>query len=163
VIVAGLAWLLVVRSFPGEQTGIVFHDRPLADVYHETVEFGFEPYYVCDEDDRFRDTFYYRHGQALRLVETPPGRRMVGLSYLHGISRHTTAMLARVDGEPVIVFVDQLDRDRPMKAPDPATGLHQFRRELGNLVMYEVTPRKQPVMMDYLELSEPTPSATRNE
>ena len=42
--------------------------------YDETVAFGFEPYYVCDEEERFRATFYHRHGQALKLGELPPGR-----------------------------------------------------------------------------------------
>jgi hypothetical protein len=164
ILVATLAWILVFWNLrPGAPHRVVFKERPLAEVYQETIAYGFEPYYVCEEEERFRSTFYYRHGAALKLGELPPGREMVGLSYPPSISRHSTAMLARVDGEEVMVFVDKLSRDRPIEPPPPESGLRMFRRELQGLVMYEVTPLDEPRMMDFLLPADPPADACATE
>ena len=81
--------------------------RSLAAIYSETVDRGFRPYYFCDDDVRFAGTFQSRLGQALVLAELPANAEMLGISYLGGISRNATAMLARVDGQEVLVFVDR--------------------------------------------------------
>jgi hypothetical protein len=141
-----LIWVLL----PSRRADVVFTARPLTEVYRETVEHGFEPYYVCEDEERFRSTFFHRHGEALKLADLPAGRQMVGLSYLPAISRHSTAMLAKVDQQPVIVFVDKLSRDRPIEAPSEASGLRMFRRELGSLVLYEITPFDEPRMISFL-------------
>ena len=65
---------------------------------------------------------------------------MLGLSYVHGLSRKTTAMLCYVDGKPVVVFVDRAENDQPGVAETPAEGVHIFRDERDGLVFYEVTP-----------------------
>ncbi len=75
---------------------------------------------------------------------------MVGLTYCGGLSRYTTTMLARVDGQPVMVFVDRRENDEQIVPPDPKTGLHLFRKELGDLVLYELTPFAEPRVMEYL-------------
>jgi hypothetical protein len=158
--VAAVAWIAVLwHTLPLGTDRVVFKERPLAEVYDETVAFGFEPYYVCDEEERFRATFYHRHGQALKLGKLPPGRQMVGLSYLPSISRHTTAMLARVDDREVMVFVDKRARDRPIEPPPSASGLRLFRRELNDLVMYEITPFDEPLVMSFLLQADPPPDA----
>jgi hypothetical protein len=160
VTMATVAWIAVVwHLLPSSRNRVVFAERPLAEVYDETVAFGFEPYYVCDEDERFRATFYFRHGQALKLGDLPAGRQMVGLSYLPAISRHTTAMLATVEGREVMVFVDKRTRDRRIEPPSAESGLRMFRRELNDLVMYEVTPFAEPLVMSFLRLAEPPPDA----
>jgi hypothetical protein len=79
---------------------------------------------------------------------------MEGLAYLGGMSPHTTAMLARVDQSPVLVFVDRLERDQPQAMPEPSSGLRLFRKQLGELVLYELTPLTAPRVMDFLSLAE---------
>ena len=59
-------------------------------------------------------------------------------------------MLARVDGVPVMVFVDRTSADTDPKLDQGRVGLHLFRKELGSLVLYEVTPLGEPRVMDYL-------------
>jgi hypothetical protein len=152
---AFLVWALL----PSRRADFVFTARPLTEVYRETVDHGFEPYYICEDDERFRSTFYHRHGQALRLADLPAGRQMVGLSYLPAISRHSTAMLAKVDQQPVIVFVDKLSRDRPIETPPETSGLRMFRRELSGLVLYEITPFDEPRMISFLLPADPPAGA----
>ena len=74
---------------------------------------------------------------------------MAGLSYLAGLSRESTSMLAHVDGRPVIVFVDRVERDwRPPVGHDARTGLNVFRTERAGLALYEVTPLAEPHFLD---------------
>ena len=80
----------------------------------------------------------------------PDGREMVGLSYLAGISRRSTSMLTRVDGKPVIVLVDRLDRDwKPETGFFEDVNLHVLRMEKYGLVFYEVTPFEQMKVAQY--------------
>ncbi|MCA9241242.1 MAG: hypothetical protein KDA37_13625 [Planctomycetales bacterium] len=123
-----------------------FAPAPLAEVYQRTVRQGFEPYYECDDPHRFAEVFANRQGRALRLLLMPPGSSKLGLSYPGGLSRNTTAMLCRVDEQPVMVFVDRAEADAPavlgQTGGDPA--VHVFREERQGLVFYEVTPFDEP-------------------
>jgi hypothetical protein len=125
---------------------------PLAQVYHQTVKDGFEPYYECHDDNRFADTFAARQGMPLHLTEMPEGSMMKGLSYLGGLSRETTAMLCDVQGEPVMVFVDQAEKDIPSAAIEHDPALNIFRTERDGLVFYEVTPLDKPTMTKHMVL-----------
>lgn len=128
-----------------------FEPTPLVALYQEAVDQGFEPYYECEEPERFAAVFAKRQGLPLELESMPPGSRMLGLSYPGGLSRDTTAMLCEVDGEPVMVFVDRLDADRQAAAiTAEGGGLRVFRSELSGLVLYEVTPLDKPRAASYL-------------
>jgi hypothetical protein len=131
-----------------------FTAMPLAQVYHQTVKDGFEPYYECHDDKRFADTFASRQGIPLHLTEMPRGSMMKGLSYLGGLSRETTAMLCEVEGEPVMVFVDRAEKDRPSAAKENDPELNIFRTERDGLVFYEVTPLDKPTMTQHMVLAE---------
>ncbi len=123
---------------------------PLATIYETQVVAGFRPKWVCDDDREFASTFLTRQGQGLLLAAMPEGTKMAGLTYCGGLSRYTTTMLASVDNAPVMVFVDRIGADTHPPQPAVATGLHLFRKELGSLVLYELTPIGQPRVMDYL-------------
>ncbi len=123
--------------------------RPLAVIYQESVERGFEPLWVCEDDRQFASTFLKRQGQGLLLRPLPEGTQMVGLAYLKAIRGTTTTLMARVDGEPVMVFVERLDRDRTLPAPSDSSGLHLYRKELASLVLYELTPLDSPHVMEF--------------
>jgi hypothetical protein len=67
------------------------------------------------------------------------------------MSRYTTTMLARVDDQPVMVFVDRKEnQEEDVIPPAPNSGLHLFRKDLGDLVLYEVTPFDQARVIDFL-------------
>ena len=98
-----------------------------------------------------QNTFAKRQRVPLGLSKLPADRRMVGLSYVGGFTRDTTAILGYAHNKPVIVFVDRRDVDNPsITVPDPSSGLHLHRRELGDLVIYEVSPLPQPNFTDHL-------------
>ncbi len=152
MVAACAAWLVVFWNFRGDQNSDVkFVRRPLREIYRDCVSQGFTPYYVCDDAQRFRETFEFRHQTGLRLEPMPEDRYMVGLSYLHGLSRYTTAMLARVKGAPVVVFVDRLENDSSPPKPDGDATIHCFRRQVAGLVMYELTPFGEPLVTPYLQ------------
>ncbi|TWT78555.1 hypothetical protein Pla123a_13480 [Posidoniimonas polymericola] len=136
---------VLLPSAGGPAVAPYFEPTELAALYRDAVDNGFEPYYECEDDDRFAAVFEKRQDAPLVLKEMPPGSRMLGLSYPGGFSRDTTAMLCEVDGQPVMVFVDRQDADRPELADLPAgSGLRVFRSELPGVVLYEVTPLDEP-------------------
>ena len=90
--------------------------------------------------------------QTASRLRLPDGMKMEGLTYCGGLSRYTTTLLARVNDSPVMVFIDRANADSHPADPPSATGLHLFRQELGPLVMYELTPLDQPMVMSYLHL-----------
>jgi hypothetical protein len=156
---AAIAWMTVIWFvLPPRRSGAEFHPRPLAEVYHETVNNGFEPSYAGINADRIRDTFYHRHGQALKLGQLPADCRVEGISYVPAVSQHSTAVLARVQDQPVMVFVDKLARD-PGEPSLAGRGLRLFRAELNELVIYEITPLAEPRLISLLLPTDPPPDA----
>lgn len=153
---AAIGWLVasLVLHRPAENEPY-FAARPLVDVYRDAIANGFEPTYDCRDPELFAATFRQRQGEPLQLLAMPPDMRMLGLAYVGGLSRHTTAMLCRVDGKPVMVFVDRRSADRPDAANVGGAGLNGaglrvFREERDGLVFYEVTPLGEPRVMQLL-------------
>jgi hypothetical protein len=127
---------------------------PLETIYERCVADGFRPKWVCEDEHEFAATFFARQGQGLLLADLPAGTKMKGLTYCGGLSRYTTTMLARVDGLPVMVFVDRGAADTQPTLPSGEIKLHLFRKELGPLVLYELTPLDRPRVSDYLYLAQ---------
>lgn len=58
------------------------------------------------------------------------------------IGPDTMVLMTRVDGsENVVVLMDRASADRRLKLP-PGSNLSLFRREVGPIVLYEITPLK---------------------
>lgn len=150
--VALVAWRASFVVAPGKSPH--FETRPLAAIYRQAVENEFRPYYECHDPERFAATFAKRQDVPLKLLPMAPGCRMLGLSYLGGLSRDTTAMLCIVDEKPVAVFVDRASVDDPRAAADAGEGLRIFRRQDRGLVFYEVTPFEQSRVLDSLVADE---------
>jgi len=149
VIWGGLGWYFLApeRQWPEDAPP---PPLPLAMVYKNSVATGFKPAWVCRDDHEFASTFLQHHGQGLLLAKMPEGSGMYGLAYSGGITRTATSMLAHAGETPVMVFVDRLEADPHPAEPEPDTGLHLFRKELGPLVLYELSPLDEPRVMDYL-------------
>ncbi|HVU88997.1 MAG TPA: hypothetical protein VHD36_16855 [Pirellulales bacterium] len=160
-VAAVVAWAILGWQFfsPANRPPVYNPRLPVATIYNTRVAEGFKPTWVCEDDHIFASTFKERQGQGLLLATMPPGSGMVGLAYCGGMSRYTTTMLARVDGKPVMVFVDRKENEEDgVIPPSPDSGLHLFQKELGNLVLYEVTPFDEPRVMDYLYAAEVPPA-----
>lgn len=153
-LVAGIAGL-VIWSWPREkESEVMFLPTSLAVIFADTVERGFRPYYNCEDEQRFADTFEFRLGTPLALSPLPNGSKMLGLSYSGGISRKTTAMLCEVDNQEVMVFVD-VDRGGnlgPVLDNDSAVNI--FVEKKNGLVFCEVTPLQEPRIIPYFEFVE---------
>lgn len=146
----GIVWKFWL---PGGGTEVVFKSQPLVEVYSDLVDREFVPYYECDDQQRFAEVFAKRQNQPLVLADLPDGQSMLGLSYLGGLSRDTTAMLCIVDEQKVIVFVDRIENDDQEMALD-GDGLRVFREERDGLVFYEVTPLDVARMTEFMKSPE---------
>ena len=141
-------WQIWRAVGPGAGAPAAYRHQPwrsLDTVYRDTVAGGFEPAWVCADDREFTLTFRSVHHQGLLLAETPPHIAAVGLSYCNSITPRTICVMARVHGEPVIVFVDGVERDTGQT--HPSGGLNVFRRQIGRLVLYELSPLAEPSVL----------------
>jgi hypothetical protein len=156
-IAVSLVWGFLAWRFLAPQPAASYINLPLTTIYESTVADGFRPLWVCKDPHEFASTFFTRQGQGLLLADLPSGTKMEGLTYCGGISPNATTMLARVDGQPVMVFVDRASEDSHPVLPTTETKLHLFRKELGPLVLYELSPLDHATVMDYLHLADVTP------
>lgn len=142
VIVALAACLLVALglTFFRQPTPEGYDVQPVALVYERRVAAGFQPDWVCRDDAEFEQSVSARLGRTVKLAATrPPGVEVRGLAYDGVLSPHSMLVLAHVDGRPVLVVVDKAASDRPLSLP-AGSPLRLFRRQVQDLVLYEVTP-----------------------
>lgn len=133
---------------------------PLVAEYAARVESGWIHDWECPQK-QFAVTTRRRFGQGAVLASIPAGVTPLGICYTNCISARTIYLIANVDGAKVAVFIDRIDKD----PGQPVTGrddLHQFRRELGPLVFYELTPLDGPRIIGTFELRD-VPAAWLNE
>ncbi len=128
--------------------------RSLATVYDDTLKQGFKPEWVCKDDEEFMMTFRSRLGQRLLLAQSDGIVQAVGIGYCHSITPQTLYLLARVscdDGaEPtdeVLVFVDRAEHASE-RLISCGGALRLFRRQVGMLQLFELTPCNQPKVLD---------------
>ncbi len=158
-------WLIVDAS--GRLSGRRGYEPPpwrsFETVYRDEIAAGFQPRWVCETDEEFAATFGDRFGQKLLLAQLPDEIQAVGLSYAHTLTRRTIHLLAQVQGQPVLVFVDQPGRGGEA-AMTQAGGLSLHRRQLGRLVLFELSPFDEPLLLGgFYDPDAPgRPSAERN-
>lgn len=111
----------------------------------------FKADWVCKSDDEFSNYFASRLGQPLKMKPLVGNVTDWGVSYTGGITAKTMGVLARIDGQPVVVFVDRRDADKG-DVVSQGCHLHTFRREVGDLVLYEISPFEQAKMLDLFYL-----------
>jgi len=56
-------------------------------------------------------------------------------------------MLGTVNGKSVLVVVDQVTNDAKVQMKQPQD-LKLFRRKIGSLMLYEITPLNEPKLLD---------------
>ena len=133
--------------------------RPMEAVYDDIVAGGFHPDWACKDDAEFASITRKRLGTPLLLAQSDLVTA-VGWQYANTLGSQTMCLLATVRAEPsaeavkVIVFADRARNDR---APDPKTSpaRHLFRREVGAVVLYEMSPLDAPRVLDRLHQPEP--------
>lgn len=127
----------------------------VGEVYQNAVQRGFEPDWLCEDDQQFAQTFADRQGQGLLLEPLPEGARMAGLAYLDGLTPRSTSLFALVEDQPVLVMVGRTELvPKPLLKADEELGITVFTRQLGGLTLVEVTPFDTPRVMNSLTLAE---------
>jgi hypothetical protein len=122
--------------------------------YNRKIAEGFVPEWRCESDQEFIRTFQHQLYQPLLLMTPPRGHQMGGLGYANILSPYSVYMVAHAGEERVIVFVDRLEADQnlpPLTDPE----LKRFRREIGELVLYELTPLDEPRFLPLFEVPRP--------
>lgn len=141
-VVAAAGWWLMTRPPSGPD--------PLEAEYRQIVAAGFEPHVVCTTDEQFRDWVYNKFGEPLQPRPDRGGVQYVGWNSSRVLSSYSGLLLARAEGAESVVLIDRtISEDKRLPRPaDP--GLHQYRRVVGGLVLYEITPLDHPAVLDSL-------------
>jgi hypothetical protein len=126
--------------------------EPVA-MYDRLVGMGFTPAVVCKTEPEFARLVREKLGSTLVATATP-GIEVLGWGYQDDydgspISPKTMMLLTRVDGTNVLVLMDEESRDRTLRVPE-GSSMKIFRREIGPLVTYEVTPLAEPRVLPTL-------------
>lgn len=123
----------------------------LAEIYDRNVSCGFTPDLLSEEPTDFPTVFHRRHGVALKLRPMPSEIEILGLASMGGLSAKTTTLLCRVEGSPVMVFVDS-KQDDCKRVGKLDAGLYSFRREIGSVVLYELSPFDAPRISNLFDI-----------
>lgn len=128
--------------------------RRLENIYDAQVAAGFRPNWECREPEQFKSTFRNDLGQGLAFAMIPTDASVWGIGYAETLmSVNTKLILVKLGDTPILVFVDRRSADREMVLP-PGRGLNLFRRELGGLVLYEVSPLPEAKVLPLLSAVE---------
>ncbi|MEO0587562.1 MAG: hypothetical protein AAF078_07975 [Planctomycetota bacterium] len=118
-------------------------------VHERMVDNGFVPGWTCETIGEFETAFADRLGQAVTLDAFEwDGVRLVGLSYVRIDRQYSIAVLAEVDGEPVVVVAVK---------PNERVGRQEgvFTKQIGDVLLIEVTPFEEPRVLPELRALEP--------
>lgn len=126
--------------------------EPIA-MYDKLVATGFQPAVICKTEPEFARLVKEKLGIAL-IASATPGIEILGWGYQDDydgspISPKTMMLLTRVEGREVLILLDHASRDRTLKAP-PGSNKAIFRREVGPLITYEITPFAEPRVLPTL-------------
>lgn len=119
-------------------------------VYERKVRTGFLPDWVCENDEQFIQVTRDMWGESF-LVSSTDDVKIVGWSYYEPVlSAQTAILLATVNNKQVIVAIDRKDNDRSVTLPS-SSGLKKYRKVVGNLVFYEISPLDEPRVLPLVE------------
>lgn len=141
--VAWMAWVTVMGdSAPPRLTA--------AEFYHRKVSTGWKPSWVCRDNQEFADTFTQRMGQPLMIATLPAGLAAGGIDYGDVVTPQSIAVLGAADDQKILILVTRRDSD--FRPPSSMDNLRIFRREIGEFIMYEVTPLSESRLLEHFYL-----------
>jgi hypothetical protein len=149
VLLAGLgAWLFASRP------AAIGGSHPLQVAYTAQVDNGFRPEVVCTGTAEFADWMRKYFGQPLYPTQSD-GVQLVGWAYAPVISARSGILLARSGETPIVIVVDYAVRERKPFPSLAGGGLHEFREQMGSVVLYEVSPLDHAVVLPLLSTNAP--------
>jgi hypothetical protein len=123
----------------------------------------FTPQWKCENDQQFIDTVQQRLGEGMLVPADTPGLQVVGWGYSsnyngYPITPNSMILITKKDNDNILLMVDRAADDRKLKVKNP--NLHLFRDTVGGLVLYELTPRTEPVVIPIAKANTPKPGCT---
>jgi len=123
-------------------------------LYAFQVEHDWTPLEVCTTADAFQGWVEKYYGVPLRPRPGATERiEFIGWRYDTTLSGLTGVLLARADDQPLFVLVDRLEHDGVLEPPRRHDALRLHRREVGGLVLYEVSPFERPRVIGALAVA----------
>jgi hypothetical protein len=149
VVLAAVTWYSTRPPAP------VFQQLTPETIYARMEARDFAPEVVCTTSEDFYAFMMKRFRQPM-VPATVANVQLLGWGYSDAysgsmLSLNAVVLLAKAEGEPVVVVMDRRSEDRGVKL-DPASGLNLFRRELGSVVLYEITKRKSADVIESLKI-----------
>jgi hypothetical protein len=154
-IVMGGTWAVWMNMQSGSSSGSSMLLDPVA-YYKRKTESGFQPVWKCDTDHEFAKYFADRYGQPVLLRPMPEEVSCAGIDYTTVLSGDTASLLIHDGPNRIVVLLDHAANDRELDLP-ASSGLHKFRRDIGQYVAYEITPLDSPHILDLLYVPDRIP------
>lgn len=151
-----LAIVIGIQSYSWLTSAGAVEERPsLASIYGKLVKNKFRPSEECTTDEKFARWMAARFGVALAPKESRPEVQLVGWSSSTAISNYTGLLLAKVDGKPVVVAIDTVDRQNDWgfpcrRQPEDKEEVNFFSTVVDGIALYEITPLDRPRIIDNL-------------
>jgi hypothetical protein len=143
----------VVAVASAAVVSLIPRTTPLEEVYRRQVALGFSPDVTCTSIPAFGKWLEDNYGSRIAPDQERPNIEYAGWSYSRTISGYTGLLLAKVEGRQVLVVLDKQAEvaAHPLR-PEAGKDLKVFRRDLGGLVFFEITPLDHSVIIDHLEV-----------
>lgn len=124
-------------------------DAPAA--YQSALDVGFQPAWVCDNDQEFAAYTKDRFGTPW-TVAPAPGLVLVGWRYSSNVlGPEASMLLATQDQAKIVVLADRAEHARALKG---TADLRVHSRTLGDVVLYEISPLDQPAIIGRIRIGE---------
>lgn len=110
-------------------------------VYEREVAAGMIPAKVCKDDAEFRHYTEERFGKAFTLADVPTNLEIIGWKYDYSVSPTMSMLLAKYDGEPIVVLIDLKRRMIPIE-PGVYGKLHVMTHQTRGVSFIEISPKR---------------------
>lgn len=152
VLTIASATVLYTTGTIGEGWGIDRRD-PIVKLYEQQTSSGVVAA-SCETPEEFQEWVELHFKRSVRpVLDGDEGLTFVGWNYDNLLSDQTVVMVGEARGAGVVVILDRVSADRELPSHE-GEGLRVFRREIGDLVFYEVTPLDEAVFLPTFELVE---------
>lgn len=131
-------------------------DLSLENAYRQLQSDGFAPETQVTSESELSRVIVERlqsriQLRRLNLRPAPPGVQWLGIAGHCGLPFGGAIVMSKVDGRDVLLMVGPSYGNGTQSVPSWSK-LHLFRKEVGPLVVWEVTPLKQPRLLDLVSL-----------
>jgi hypothetical protein len=108
------------------------------------------PEWKCENDQQFIEAVQKRLGEGMLIPGDTEGLEVIGWAYGssydgYPISPTSMILITKKDNDHVLLLVDKLSADARLDKPHK--GLHLYRDTVGGLVLYELSPRADKVVI----------------